>query len=452
MSNKCVIFFSRDYQAQLFPLLDIPGYISYHVTLTRKEKSEVLKNGGKVIACLEEVYNSLPEAEVTFPYLKFSWGNDRFLKNYRYEVRLQIQKKIIYFWRTLLEEKKPIAVINEPVAIELSEILYIECERLGIRYLALSSYLMQDKVLFQYSPLNASYGDSLKDVVPSQENTTHAANLINQIREGFFKPSYVKNIRSRYSFINLYKDIRSIFFELIRRMIIRDSIVIRVCYGDYLNHYTRKVGLTIKSFFCFNRYNKYGELPKGVKIAFYPLHYEPEAVTLYCSYFNYDQDHLIRDILRCLPENYILVVKEHPNQPGALLENRFLSIRKDFPNLFLLPSEIPSRKIISECDILLTLGSSAGYEALAIGKRVINFGKVYYDSFEGVINIETKQELYNYFRSKSNSTTQPEGDLVDFTAKIFAQMKKGNPFIHNALYSKENLVAIGSSIVEELDK
>jgi hypothetical protein len=398
---------------------------------------------------LEEVYHSLPEAEVTFPYLKFSWGNDRFLKNYSYVERMSIQKKIVYFWISLLEDKKPVAVINEPVAIELSEILYIECERLGVKYLALSSFLMQDRVLFQHSALNASYEDSLDNVLPSQSDIDAACKLIADIREGFFKPSYVKGLKSRYSLINFIKDVRSLFFELARKAVIRDKIIIDLCYGDYVSQYKRKIFLLLKSILIYNQYNNYNEIPDNVRVAFYPLHYEPEAVTLYCAYFNYDQDQLIRNILRCVPENYILIVKEHPNQPGALLEDRFLSIRRDFPNLFILPSEISSRQIIAKCDVLFTLGSSAGYEALAIGKPVINFGKIYYDSFEGVKNINSVDELYNYFRS-STSTEKINGDFTLFTAKIFSQMKKGNPFLHNSLFSTENLNAIASSIEEEL--
>ena len=66
------------------------------------------------------------------PYLIFSWGSDRFLRDYKYEERLSIQKKIVSFWSNILEEYKPIAVVNEPVVIEVSEILYIETKKRNI--------------------------------------------------------------------------------------------------------------------------------------------------------------------------------------------------------------------------------------------------------------------------------------------------------------------------------
>ena len=105
--------------------------------------------------------------------------------------------------------------------------------------------------------------------------------------------------------------------------------------------------------------------------------------------------------------------------------------------------------IFSKSEFIFTLGSSAGFEALAIGKPVVNFGKIYYDAFEGVINVSSFEQLYSLLRS-DEITNFPKADIIHFVAKIYAKMKKGNPFLHDSLLSEDNLEAISTSIEEEL--
>lgn len=449
MRKKCLIFFSRDYQANLFPRLRIDGYDLYHVTLNRTEKDKVEKLGGKVVGCLEDMYPDLQEATLTYPYLKFSWGNDRFLKNYNYSRRLLMQKKIVSFWRGILEEYKPIGVVNEPVAIEVSEIMYIECERLGIPYLALSSFMMQDTIFFQHSPLHGSYEGELDNVIPSTIDIAKAKKLVDSIKSGFFKPSYTKNLSSRFSVIQLLKNFKLMFLTALRRFKVRDKEILDLCYGEYMFQIRLNISHFFKSLLCSNMYNSLDDLPPDVKLVFFPLHLEPEASILYCAYLFSDQDAVIKYILKCLPENYVLVVKEHPNQPGALLDKRFWSIRRDHPNLFLIRGEISSSPLIQKCDLIITLGGSAGFEGLVLGKSVINFGKTYYDSYNGVINISSFEQLYLFFREK-NLKKLTQDDLIYFVAKVFSKMKRGNPFVHSALYTEANLLDISLSILEEL--
>ena len=93
MLLKKILFFSRDYQSQFFPLLNSVKYDSIHVTLTKKEKRNVQERGGKVVGCLEEEYEQLELKRIELPYLYFSWGADRFIRNHSYTERLIIQKK-----------------------------------------------------------------------------------------------------------------------------------------------------------------------------------------------------------------------------------------------------------------------------------------------------------------------------------------------------------------------
>jgi capsule polysaccharide modification protein KpsS len=183
---------------------------------------------------------------------------------------------------------------------------------------------------------------------------------------------------------------------------------------------------------------------------FYPFHYEPEAVLLYMGYFFDNQLYVIENILKCLSNDQILVVKEHPQQPGALLESKFRNIKRIYPNLLLVKAEEPTNSILHRASIIVTLGSTAGFEGLSIGKNIINLGRVFYDCFPGVHNCSSFEEVYNFIRK--NTPMEPVRDFELWVARMFEYILVGNPFPNPELYSNSNIEAVRKAIENELVK
>jgi hypothetical protein len=443
-----ILFFSRDYQANLFPLLVSEKFNSLHVTLTISEKLIVEKLGGKVIACLETDYPFLIEANISMPYLIFSWGSDRFLRDYKYKERLTIQKKIISFWSNILDEYKPFAVVNEPVVIEVSEILYIETQKRKIKYMSLGYFNNPNSFFWFPDAISNSFKSIIGSIEINKLDQDKAIEYISKIKEDL-KPQYVTNLNSRLSVIRLLTLFRDLLIGFYIKIIKRDKIIRQICYGDNLDLYKLNLKLFLLSIYRQKKYNTIFEIDSihSDKL-FYPLHYEPEGVLFYGAYFFDDQLELIKNILKCIGENKILVVKEHPQQPGFLLQEKYLNLRKRYSNVFYLPSEVPSKVLISKCNLLLTLGGTIGFEALVNKIPVINFGSVFYDSFEGVINCKSYHELYKIFRT--NYTFKQDSDLIEFTAKILKLTKVGNPHPNTNLTDSNNIKSILNSIISEL--
>ena len=127
-----IVFFSRSSQNALFPLLASDKYISVHVVMTKEEKCNLEKIGLIVEFCFEEYnkYSSIPDSN----YFTTSFVSDRFLKKYSIEDRIKFLTNEIAFWSDVFDTYKPLAVINEQVAIEISEVMYIEAKKRNILY------------------------------------------------------------------------------------------------------------------------------------------------------------------------------------------------------------------------------------------------------------------------------------------------------------------------------
>ena len=442
-----VVFFSRDYQSLFFPLLTSTKYNSLHVTLTIREKENVIKRGGKVVGCLEEDFSNLEEYEAKFPYLYFSWGADRFLRDYSYIERLRIQKKLISFWKNIFEINKPIAVVNEPVVIEASEIMWIEAKKSGIKYLSMA-YFNKPKTFYWFPyPEKCTLRGYIENIEVTESNISDATTYISEVQAGL-KPEYVANLPSRFSGKKLYNLFKGIGIGLLSRYKTPDKVIRELCYGDSLSVNRWHLHLYLNAFFRSNAYDDMDNLPKNVDYMFYPLHYEPEGVLFYGAYFFDDQHELIKNILKCIGENRILIVKEHPQQPGFLLQKEFIELKKRYPNLMFCKAEESSLKIIKKCMLMLTLGGTTGFEALVLGKTVVNFGSVFYDAFEGVINVRSFDQLYKMLRE--NKTFELNGDLINYTAKIFSMLKEGDPHPNSELFSDQNVTAIQLAIEEQV--
>lgn len=442
-----VLFFAREYQASFFPLLTSSKYQSIYAVLNKKEKQIAIQNGGVNVICFEEEFDSLDISDKSQPYLKYSYGCDRNYVGLTLAERELILKKSAAFWSNILEKFNPDLIINETVAIEISEVLAIEARKRKIKYLSWMSFSKKNTFYWQISPYHNSLKPVINKVVPTSDNMEEAVKFIKGLQDGIEKPFYVQNSSHRYSFLKASKHVWSLLLEL--PLWFKFSRLKRTAfYGTVIKLNLWSIKLFLLSLFSSS--GKYDDLTQhqNAEIIFYPLHYEPEAVLFYMAYFFDNQASVVENTLKCLDVNQVLVVKEHPQQPGVLLESRFRKIKKRYPNLLFIKAEEPTSNILKACNVVVTLGSTAGFEALALGKKVINLGRVFYDSFEGVNNCFSFNEVYDLLRGKVPFNVSTGFDL--FVARMLTYVKTGNPFPHAQLLSNDNVNAIRKAIEDEL--
>ena len=116
----------------------------------------------------------------------------------------------------------------------------------------------------------------------------------------------------------------------------------------------------------------------------FPLHVQPEASTSVLAPMFVNQAALIEDIARCLPAGQKLYVKEH----FAFAGKRPLSFYRQIGRLWnveLIHPFADSFQLVRQARALVTITGTMGWEALLLGKPVMTFGEVCYNSFPDVI-------------------------------------------------------------------
>jgi hypothetical protein len=445
MTRPVVLFFARGYQAAFFPTLESDRFDAIFVTLTRAERQRVEKLGRRVVACFEEDYRTLPVAAVPTDYLATSLMSDRFLGRYPYPKRLEILGKEIAFWRAIFAAHAPVAAVNELVAIEISEVLLIECRARGVRYLAAMDCLIEGKFYWLGNPLSLS-GRYLADVAPGEASREQARLYLERVLASDYKPYYVQNLRGRRAALPLLVAIVKMLRWWWQARL--SATIGPFRYELYDDEYTKKVVVYFKS--LFRRYDTLAGLPAGAEVVFYPLHQEPEATLNYMSEFYANQAATIENILKCLNANQVLVVKEHPVDKGSLLRRKFWDIRRRCSGLYYLPAEVHGREVLAVAQRVVTLTSTLGWEAAVLGKKVYVLGQIFYDRFAAVTAISDFAALKRELGAPLTGTTLELERVSDFVASMAEQSHAGNPFPHPGLYDAHNRLRVVEAITRAL--
>jgi hypothetical protein len=445
MAKPKIIFFARGYQCGFYPTLVNEAYEAVFVTLTRAEKAAVERHGQQVTACFEEDFAGLPVAEVPQNYLLTSYMAERFLGRFDHYRRRQILGKEISFWSQLLDTHQPVGVVNELVAVEISEVLLIESRKRGITYLAPMNCPVEGHFYWIPDPMTLA-GRNLDKRQPSPRSQQLAAAYAKEVLKKDYRPFYVRNLSSRRAIRPL---VAAVVKYLLWQWRMRGDSDAHFRYEDYREEYGKRIAVWLRS--LTTRYDRLEDIDPASEVIFYPLHQEPEATLNYMSEFCSNQVATIENFMKCLGPQQVLVVKEHPVDKGSLLRQKFLELKQRYSSLYFLPAEIHGRQVLDRAKRVVTLTSSVGWEAAAAGRSVYVLGEIFYDQLPGITRIDNFRQLREELRKPPAATTALTAEVFEnFVAELVERSHVGNPFPHDKLVSPKNVADVVSAIRKAL--
>lgn len=165
----------------------------------------------------------------------------------------------------------------------------------------------------------------------------------------------------------------------------------------------------------------FDELPANKKFILFTLHKQPEAsIDNYGRYFENQLD-LITNIWRILPENYILLVKEHSNAIGDRSLSFYKAI-KSLRNTILIHHKEDSHRLIDICEAVFTVSGTIGYETALKGKNSFTFAPAFFNKLNNC-----KEVSWRDFR-KATSLFDLMGDKDESNIEEFSNWLLNNSF------------------------
>ena len=369
-----------------------PDYV--YLDLFKREYDNVVVND----EILLKIDNTIIEQSEGRFNLNSAIQSDRGFSILTYEECLQSVISHFNVWENIFKEHHIDVLEHEPCSLFFNYIASILCKRQGGAY-TYQLAIKNDES--EYAFINANGGDY------KFYELQHAYNKY------LNNPSLID--RERCSrFVKVFREDRTVFMgKLLQRKVslfklfagsLREKWMSLVSPNRYDRIYSnieywvnnkRVIGEKFNNIKDYRaRHIRFeSSLPVGEKFYFYPFHLEPEAVVQYLADGIYkNQVKLIENIAASLPPGYYLYVKDHPHEFAYRKADDYERLL-NIPNIRLLDSNIPGKEIIMNSIGVVTINSTAGFEALLMGKQVYCFGTCMYSFVPRVHYIKNIRDL-----------------------------------------------------------
>jgi len=480
--KKKILCLSRSYLSKLFPTIaqNDNGREYFHIVQNTAEEKRVKSLGGEVVLNIETYVSSVftsndldikwEEPDDFRTITGFNWSplyTDRYLSNFPEATRLKVAGAVYKAISELFSKYNFDYFLSEPVALFTTHVLLYFCKkneteaRLWVNcyfpdyffFAAGLDYSIPSPVLKQYSKDEISLLDKhIKSYCEGvQEDKTGPAYHFSFSKDPDKGLNYFQQRVGNASLV-LKPELKTIVLQSLR--------VIRAIYswslfpkkGDFQSAASfNEHWFYFKCLLTSRKY--YDNIPdRGTQdVITYTLQYEPEASLLYAAPDFYNQLVFVEMILRSLPDGQSLYVKEHPNQFGALGIKEWRKLRKKYHHLKFIYGRESGRELIKSSSMVITLSSTAGMDAILLGKPVIVAGRVFFSNFPNVKCINSYSELAALLQQphKALPTQDIMQDILNHFRNMGINSYLGDPQPSSILYSDENLTHLINAISQE---
>lgn len=296
----------------------------------------------------------------------------------RYKNKPDIMEYAYLYYRDIkkfLKDKQITHFFAEPT--NSNEIIsYILCQELGIKFMAPRITRYPEGRLFFID----SYHDYRFYPRPDKESTVVSGNeLIKRFEETLPTPGYSAKLNKR-SLIDYRAISKSIKNRLNNKKVFNQN---NLTHHDLSGRIKLQVNGILNSFLMkyLPKYEKLENI-KG-RIAYFPMHVQPESsIDVMGSYFS-DQLKLIKDIRRALPVDTTLAIKEHPHFLDMNNYSFFKKVSR-IPNVKLIKYDISTFDVLRRSDIVFTVSGTTAYQAGLLGIPAITFCPMFFEGLSSV--------------------------------------------------------------------
>lgn len=449
-----------------------------HIVQTNKEEHVVKSLGGQVVINLQKIVRDaflhvqpvLWEEPVDMREVTgFGWSaiySDRYLHHYTESQRRIIAAALQQALENLFKDHRFEGFLSEPVALFVTHLIFYHCRKNGVKPLLWCNTYFSGHFYFSHETeisapvrnrplgegddivLRRNINDYVDAIIKDQTGPLyhHAFSGVKQNSLGYFKQRKGESplvLRPGWAsrLIQVVRLLRAIWC----RMHFRSN-------GDYMT----AGSVSEHQFYLgclFAKHSIYDSMPDGRidNNVVYPLQYEPEASLLYFAPHVVSQISFVEAVLKALPDNRLLWVKEHPNQFGALDAKAWRDLKRRCSNLRFIHGRQNGRELIKRSSLVVTISSTMGMDALLLGRCLLVAGKVFFDRFTGAIRTRSYEDLARELNAPVNyqtrdNTTALARELVEFGRHAYP----GDPQPSHFLYEAQNLSLLVKAIHEEL--
>jgi len=322
-------------------------------------------------------------------------SNRKLVKSYKekfyYSYRQNVSDEFIVLYtkanykvmRDLLIKFKPDIIITANIAYDGHIVLSLLADKYKIPLISITDVKVRGYAIFfdDYKIDRSDFHDlvdGLNNAIAVTPSRDKAQKYIQEFRESFKKPKEAFKHVEKVTFKQKIRHELSPYYRILRWYLKGHSINSIKTIDPSIDYRPPKIML--RDHYCYKKYRRfmdsfnYYPFDKVEQFVYYPLQSQPEATTdLSAPYFS-NQIETARLIAMSLPDDYTLVVKDHPVMKGLRTPSYLEKVART-PNVKLIDYRISSEKIFKKADLIISLPNSTSLaEAAFYCKPAIQLG------------------------------------------------------------------------------
>lgn len=354
----------------------------------------------------------------------------------------------VYKYIKFIFDKFNPQIIIAPNYVALPHIMFnLYAMRKGVKMIGIADTKVRGYRVFSESYINdrgplLDRIDALNNGTAKTGNREKAKEYIREFRENFIQPDSLDRLKTngKKTIIQKIKGVLSPYKLILYWYII----------GPSKNH-IESIGISpdykppriiLRDHYCQKRYKKfmdhfnYFPFEKIGKYVYFPLQFQPESTIDVMAPYASNQIETARQAAMSLPDDYVLVVKEHPGMAGFRPPSYLEKIDRT-PNIKLIDYRISNEQVLKKADLIISPNSTSIAEAVFYKKPAIQLGNlgltlklpnIYKHTDMTTLSAKIKQVL------KTDITTEEyERRLENFVAAVF---DVGFNFKYSLVWSK----------------
>lgn len=208
-------------------------------------------------------------------------------------------------------------------------------------------------------------------------------------------------------------------------------------FGYIGNHVLTHLRMAWTSQVLRHRYTSLDGLDRFI---YYPLHVPADVALTLRAPHCVDQLALVDHLARVIPIGMKLVVKEHPAMAGAVDCRRLCNLLDRHDNLYLLPPETNNFDVLGRADLVVSVNSKSGAEALLLGKPVVVLGDAFYRNSGLVLAAHDLEKLGDVLQSALRAQPPDRASVERYFTHVWNHSLPGELYV-NTLGNVSTFVA-----------
>jgi len=358
----------------------------------------------------------------------------------------EIMEKECRLFEEILDEVKPDFFITTQTAFRPHHLFYLLCKKKGIKVLMLNSANWGKHC---YISGNYHKLDNFNELFTNRKALPTTFNDIQNRLESKILSKKVSKFYQSHK--NSKIKLMQAAFQL---LVLSDNSNEKTHYTYYgrkkLKVLLSEINNSIKRWYRkkYIDQNFLQEIIDDKPFIFLPLQQEPERSLLLSAPDYKNQIETVEYVSKCLPENFLLFVKEHPTQ-GSGRDWREISQYKALqnnPKVRLIHPSVPADEIIKKSKLVISVSGTIALESAFLNTPSITIADNDYILIPSISRLNSKNELQGLIENSLEKKVEPSSigkylDILEENSFIFDYLEFQVSYF-NHFYFSGNLVDV----------